>query len=144
MASHAFKNLDEVMSYLEKTINTALDEMADEAIAWVQDEIQQTVYATYAPKEYIRKGENGGLTDPQNIMTNVNDKQLTIASIRMDDGKNVSYTVHSGSGYDYPVPERLLEGRPFITVLKEKMMRDKRHVNSMKKSLKRAGFEILK
>ena len=139
----AFKNWHEIEKYLKTQINYALDDVADESIKWVQDEIEESVYSVYDPIRYERQKYNGGLTDPDNIITDVQDNTLTITSDRKDGDKNVSYTVVSGEGYDYPVPSHLTDGRPFMDNLKDKMENDKRHVKTLKKSLKNRGFKVL-
>ena len=116
--------IPEAQIFMEQ-VNAAVDfcmehEMKDAAVAAIQRSVMENVYSAYPfPKVYERKYDQGGLLDPDNMVSTYDKtlKTLTVEDIRPDweptrrvhAGRNVSEVVETGKGYDF----KQMGPRPF-------------------------------
>ena len=144
-----FRNLNEVAKYLQPKINEALKkEVADRVATVQQRNIQATVYDAYNPKEYLRRSENGGLLDADNIKAElIEDGVLSVKNVtppnpryRHDklEGNFIDYAVEYGKDYDFYSPG----ARPFVKDTIEDLRANKQHVEAMRRGLKRQGVNL--
>lgn len=143
------KKFDDYINYLDgKDIPTASDTevmsaVSDYAADTVKDEMRQaiddTVYSTYEPEYYKRRGEQGGLLDEDNITVTELENGILLRNTAPLDNDNAGYDldriVIDGSG-NQPFP------RDFIEETKERLEDNKAHVEAMVQGLRKKGYDV--
>lgn len=72
------KDIDEqFMPRVEKAVEAGLNHVASDMVSSLQEHIQHDVYDAYTPTDYIRRGYNGGMIDPQFMDYAVQNNVLT-------------------------------------------------------------------
>lgn len=139
-----FKSLSELEKYLNSKIQSALkNEVAETTIQTMQKHIESDVYAVYEPKQYVRKGYQGGLSDPHNIEVEViDDNTISVENIRFDGDREVAQIVESGKGYQYKFDYYGVP-RPFTENTREELKNTDQLKKSMKQGLKRQGIDSI-
>lgn len=77
----SFTNLDDLQNYLEHTFANSLENSAEvERVleSAMRESVMEHVYGAYAPVEYERRGDKGGLSDVDN---------MTITDVSVSGGK---------------------------------------------------------
>lgn len=85
-------DFDNIMRDLRREIQDVLADNIEKFKQTVSEQVHETVYPAYAPKNYTRRGDGGGLSDPNNYEVFQGDLSLTLMNI-----------TSSGPGYQYPV-----------------------------------------
>ncbi|MGV6936019.1 hypothetical protein ACWA2B_10935 [Paenibacillus sp. CMM36] len=111
----------------------------------MKEKIKEEVYAVYPhPSVYQRQKEHGGLIDDENIEVKMIGKDtVSIESVRMDDGRNVSEIVETGEGYQYSFPYAG-SARPFTEATREELENNGAIEATMYKGLRRRGLDVQK
>lgn len=151
------KNSQELYNELMKMINESLkDDVAPIVKKVMLDRIDEEVYRKYEPSMYMRRGEDGGLADPDNIVSEiVYDGCLSVTNetlgrefyfdksgdtIRSDNAdKPIAEIIETGEGYDcwdkaFP--------RPFMQPTVDKLKETDLVEIVLKKSLEMKGLEV--
>lgn len=140
------RNIKALEFYLQKHINDALqDEVTSDVKAYMSDVVQVVVYDAYKPREYIRRENNGGLSDQDNIVGEiVSEGCLEISNDTPFNGDNpykdtLTEVIVTGEGYNYP-PK--VGARDFIQSTKDVLENTKAHVDALKNGMKKRGFDV--
>ncbi len=142
-------NLKELEAFLSEVISETLaDDVAKEVTQVMVEDggiIDREVYNTYIPQDYRRTYQ---LKNPNNIETKmIDDNTLSIRSIRKDGNKDVAAVIEYGEGYTWGITRNLdkeIGARPFHKKTKEELENTKRHVEAMRKGLKkRLGNDVV-
>lgn len=155
------KNTKELYAEIMKRVNVALDtDVADKVKDVMTDHIIEDVYNVYKPKEYNRRGNNGGLSDPNNIIATLGDngelfvQNITLGSpIVYDSNNNLFYEsinsnefitpiIETGFGYEFINWKYDGKPRPFIQNTHDDLEQNHYHTEAMKQSLKKQGLEV--
>lgn len=67
------KILDAVPKVLEKDVKPNISSV-------VRSELEKQIYRRYSPTEYIRRGTNGGLIDPDNTIIEIYDMRIKVSN----------------------------------------------------------------
>lgn len=145
------------MKEIRKKIRQTLEnDVYLEVVAVQKEHIQKDVYDKYNPIDYVRRGENGGLLDENNIKKYLNTRSLSIIIVNEtppnDDpnsystpeavttNKNLPELVEYGNNYkgykyDFPNKGAFMKDRPFTTNTIEELKLTKSHIEAMRKGL---------
>lgn len=146
------KNLKELEKELRKRIDVAmLTDVAQAASDVMIDHIQQDVYDVYEPFYYDRRYDDGGLADPNNIVSSIEGNTLIIENytlgnqyvggywgISKNTDKPISNIIETGIGYD----TRFNMKRPFMKNTIYDLATNKYHVKALKQGLTKLGLEV--
>lgn len=133
-------NLKELEKELRKRINNVLDnEVVTVAKENMVEATQTSVYDVYDPKYYVRRLEDGGLLDINNI-----DVQPVTDGIILR-----NFTPLDNARGDYDLDDIIVHGygtqpfpRDFYGATIENLKDNKEHIIAMKKGLERQGFKV--
>ena len=105
------------------------------------EEAKTEVYGSYRSENYQRQE---GLIDPNNVETRlINTGEIAVKNIYSNEsiaryGKTIAELVEYSEGYNWKnVPER-----PFHQNVRNRLRREKQHVEAMRKGLAQRGFEV--
>lgn len=140
--------LKDLKSNIEETL---LDEVLDEVKEIELRHIEQDVLV-YSPKIYKRRS-NGGISDPDNIVGEVNNMELEVENVtRFNDdygtynhGTGLADLINEGNnrnGYFYDYSGEFEQPRPFLENTEEEIERGSSVENALSKGLKRRGYDI--
>lgn len=147
------KNLKELEKELRKRIDIAMLTDVTQTVSEVMiDHIQQDVYDTYEPTVYNRRWDNGGLADPNNVVSSMEGNTLIVENYTLgnqyingrngDVSKNynkpIVNIIETGVGYD----TRFNMKRPFIENTIYDLATNKYHVEALKQGLNKTGLEV--
>jgi hypothetical protein len=157
------QGLEKALSVIRKKIDESLKaEVADA----VRDEemiaIATTVYAAYGnnstgePNVYERRGSDGGLADPNNMPSEVNDGTLRVWNITPanseyppdygNDGFTAGEIVLNGGPYHHPKGANTFGDfhlpRDFIGATYSGLRSSKTHVSALKEGLTKRGLTV--
>ncbi|MGR6760434.1 hypothetical protein ACU1JV_01130 [Paenibacillus sp. T2-29] len=139
-----FTNLTDLMNHLNEQVVESLEADVGKTVReTMKEKIKEEVYAVYPhPSVYQRQKEHGGLIDDENIEVKMIGKDtVSIESVRMDDGRNVSEIVETGEGYQYSFP---YAGRPFTEATREELENNGAIEATMYKGLRKRGLDVQK
>lgn len=160
-----FESVDEVLQYLANNSHVLLQ---DERIRMVIAEamsiaVENVVYNVYTPTEYIRREDNGGLSDPRNlkfVKTTYEDGILRVSFENVTKGqthqlpifehdfdslhkRGISETIEYGIKNNWYVQGRWSEARPFMKETADMINANPTPlINAIKKAYKDAGFDV--
>ena len=134
--------MKELEVFLNKQIKNSISQKNSETVKTVIDKgkqkVDEVVYDVYQPRLYERSGQLRENWDSSPTADGV-----AIENVRIDEetGKNVTYTVATGSGYDY---EFEYSGKPrdFIEATREDLRKGNELKEAVKKDLKKNGIEV--
>lgn len=150
---NSYDDIDELLNDVKSDIEEVLmDEVLDEVKDIELRHIEDDVFSVYSPKIYERRG-SGGIDDPDNIVGEVNNMQLSVDNVtRFDDGYGtynhgigLADLINDGehlSGYFYDYPGEFTESRPFIDNTIEEIERTNDVENALEQGLKRRKYDI--
>lgn len=126
-----------------------------------QAAIQETVYGAYSPKEYIRRGEGGGLASASNIQNTGSGLTVVVQNFTQPSeqgntpdnpnpwgeftttDKDLPATVEFGGGYDYTHGGGgFMEPRPFVEATVERLASTKQHLFTLAEGLSAMGYQV--
>ena len=152
----AFKDLDSIFAHVKKSVAGGLkNEVFDFTKALQSEEIRREVYDVYNPVMYDRRGADGGLGDPENIVGAVDESTLTLivtnetppnpyAPDGASTNKSLAEVVEYGEGYDYyKTGAEYLNPRPFTQATYDELKSNKTHVEMLKIALNKRGIKTL-
>lgn len=130
-----------------------LDEVLDEVKEIELKHIKEDVFDIYSPKIYQRRAV-GGISDPDNIVGEVNDMQLAVENVaRFNDdygstnhGQGLSELINDGehlNGYFYDYPGEFTQPRPFIDNTIDEIERTDSVEKALKKGLKKRKYDVI-
>ncbi|TPG68711.1 hypothetical protein EEL31_09355 [Brevibacillus laterosporus] len=129
----AFRNLDELNSYLVSQINSSLIDVGEETKKTMQKRVDTDVYESYTPTTYKRTGK---LKD--DIEVSLSNNTVSISPTRSENEKYIPRIIETGEGYDW-INSRIYKSkqkRPFVQNTKEEIIDKKLHIKTLKSSLK--------
>lgn len=164
MANKTFTKLSDLFKYIEQNhIKPALEnDVAEKVKDTMSNVIENVTYNQYIPKEYKRRGVDGGLASKQNMraemiddntlaiknMTTGNEEYAPPRSQGYDEG-TIDHIIVSGKGYHwtnsaihYPIVRRSPLKRNFYEATREELQNTNDHVHSMYKGLKNRGIDV--
>ena len=130
-----------------------LDEVLDEVKEIELKHIKEDVFDIYSPKIYQRRVV-GGISDPDNIVGEVNDMQLEVENVaRFNDdygtynhGTGLADLINDGenrNGYFYDYPGEFTQPRPFIDNTIDEIERTDSVEKALKKGLKKRKYDVI-
>jgi hypothetical protein len=140
-----FNSLTDLLNHLNEQVAESLEVDVGKTVReTMKEKIKEEVYSVYTPTVYQRQGEHGGLTDDENIEVKMIGKDtVSIESIRMDDGRNVSEIVETGEGYQYSFPFAGV-ARPFTEATREELENNGAIEAALYKGLRKKGLDVQK
>lgn len=142
--------LNDIKSDIEYVL---MDEVLDTVKEIVLKHIEDDVYSVYKPSVYKRRGNSGGLSDPDNIVGTVKNMELeveNIASFNEDygssnKGNELAELVNDGDrvgGYMYDYPGSFNQPRPFIDNTIEEIENTNLVEDALSKGLKKRNYDV--
>lgn len=123
----------------KRAISKKKSETVQTVIKMGKENVQEEVYDVYTPKQYERTGQ---LKESSWTSSRTPDG-VAIENIRIDEetGKNITYTVATGEGYDYDFE---YSGRPrdFIEATREDLRNGNELKNAVANDLRKQGFTV--
>lgn len=87
-------SLDALLDRIEKDIRSTLENEVTETVKDdMQTAIQNGVYNAYAPKQYSRRKEKGGMLDRKNIESRIDGDTLTVRDVAPLDNGRTDYAL---------------------------------------------------
>lgn len=147
------KDLKELEKELRKRIDVAmLTDVAQTVSEVMIDHIHRDVYDVYKPTIYSRRWDNGGLADPDNIVSSIEGDTLIVENYTLGNkyfngmnncisgnyNKPIASIIETGVGYDtgFDMP------RPFMKNTIYDLDTNKYHVIALKQGLNKLGLEV--
>jgi hypothetical protein len=94
-----FNNLKDMYAYYQEVLNDTLkDDVYKEVKTTLQKNIQETVYDSYSPKEYQRRGYNDGLIADENIVGELEKDGVLAVKDIADSNDSIFGTPYTASG----------------------------------------------
>lgn len=135
-----FKNMDDLMNYVEKDVQKVLENEVAETVKDNMIDITNTsVYGVYSPAYYHRRMNKNGLIDRGNVEANVSGNVLTVHNnTPLDNGRS-----------DYDLDEIIVKGwgkqpfpRDFYGDTVKKLYSNGEHIMAMEKGLRKRGYKV--
>ena len=135
-----FKNLDTLMTHIEKDMQKVLkNEVAETVKENMKAAIDENVYNAYTPEYYHRRMENGGLADKDNMEATISGNVLMVRDVApLDNGRT-----------DYELDRIIVEGlgkqpfpRDFYGGTAERLEDNGEHIKAMKDGLRKRGYTV--
>jgi hypothetical protein len=148
-----FKSIKDLNKYLQSKVDETLnDEVAVVVKNQIAEGVRDVVYAAGVPKMYIRRGifsGSSGLGDITKMHHTVNNGILIVT----DDADFDRYYSRSNADYSKSLGENIEYGygtrstwydkpRPFIKESRNRLESNNKHIEAMKKGLKRKGMIV--
>lgn len=145
----SFKNLKELERFLQKQINNALQiEVKNEVEETMRSHIQKDVYEAYTPYSTDGKTPHYERTYEllRSIKSNLVDNGvLCVENTRHEGDRDIVSVIEYGRGYQWGYVRNLDEeigARPFVANTKFELEQTNKHVEALKKGLKRQGVDV--
>lgn len=148
--------LNDIKSDIEDVL---MDEVLDTVKEIVLKHIEDDVYSVYKPSVYKRRGNSGGLSDPDNIVGTIEgDMQLVVESITpfneeyggRNSGIGLAEMVNEGgnSEHDYDYGFRSIEApyskpRPFLDNTIEEIENTNSVENTLANGLRKRKYDVI-
>lgn len=147
------RSISELQEKIKDAINKALENEVSNVVKHnMQDAIQTQVYAAYSPKEYERRGENGGLGDISYMKSElIEDGVLSTTTNAPSRPSIISGEVSDMLGHwvNYGEVSTILGVGPwvfprdFISATVENLSGNKEHVNALREGLNKQGIRAV-
>jgi hypothetical protein len=147
IAMPSFSNLKDVEKYLQKKVSNALvNEVAQSVKETEAKIINDTVYDVYEPRYYVRRFDNGGLSDTDNMKSELVEDGVLIVTNETPPNPNyphralrstVAEVVEYGDGYTFYNPG----SRPFTRNTVNELERTGDHITALRDGLRRQGIK---
>ena len=150
---NSYDDIDELLNDIKSDIEDVLmDEVLDEVKDIELKHIEDDVLSVYSPKIYERRNNNG-IDDPDNIIGEVRNMQLSVDNVtRFDDGYGtynhgvgLADLINDGdgkSGYYYDYPFEGMGARPFIDNTIEEIERTDDVENALSKGMRKRKYDV--
>lgn len=145
----SFKNLKEFERFLQKQINNALqNEVKNEVEETMRDHIQKDVYEAYTP--YSTDGVTPHYERTYELLRSiesnlVDNGVLSVENTRHEGDRDIVSVIEYGQGYQWGYVRNLDEeigARPFVENTRHELEQTNKHVEALKKGLKRQGIDV--
>jgi hypothetical protein len=144
----SFNSMKDLEKYINQQIKDSLEkDVSEKVIDIAKRHVETDVYNVYKnPKEYERTGKLKESFESTSI-----ENGIEIENTRRDGNREIAEIIEHGhddskQGYEYPAyypqGENFIQARPFIQNTKDEIVRDKVHVDELKKSMKSKGIDI--
>jgi len=148
-----YTSFETLLADLQKQVNKSLvEDVAPVVKDVMRDNILSTVYSAYKPVKYIRRYNDGGLLDNENIHSElVSDGTISITNDTPineeydgdDSTMSLTEQIIEGKGYSYNLEgAAYLESRDFMEDTREELRQTGDHVEALKNGLRKKGFEV--
>jgi hypothetical protein len=162
-----YDSLEKMFLELNKNIAKTMKMEVSTVVKKVESmKVESEVYEKYRPDtpdgepwQYKRRRANGGLSDPDNMISNVNiignnvDLSIENVTVGAQDSFQISDLVEEGDGfggkeYEYKTnrdgtAEQYLRPRPFQQSTVDELAKTGEHVKALKLGLKAQGLDVL-
>lgn len=167
MAKLQFKNLQELSKYLKNPVlNSSIfsnEQIRQRVATQMSKAVQEVVYNAYTPEEYVRRGRDGGLADPDNVritkvevignriivsinnLTKGQDRYIPIYGKQVDSLNNqyIAETINEGIESNWYLSGEWSKARPFIQKTIENIKANPQPlINAIKSAYRKAGFKV--
>lgn len=142
----------ELLSRLKTDVQVAVDtEVSIELENAIRDLVYSNVYDTYINRDYIRRGDKGGLSDTRKYETVVypldDTETVVTTSVNVNGSKqdkNIVPIVESGRGYNWKNSEiyKSKQPRPFLQEAAELIVKDHSALAAVADFLQKIGWEV--
>lgn len=147
-----FSSIAGLEEYVKRAVNNSLYAVGDFVAELESASVHDNVYEAYDPKQYSRRGNNGGLSDNSNMHVSVSNGAMTLTNdtpfgAGPVKATNLAGLVETGDDggyghYAYQYDYGYLQPRPFIQKTREALASTKMHVDILKEELEKYGFEV--
>lgn len=143
------RNINELKKYLQKQINDVLqNEVKNEVEETMRNHIQKDVYEAYTP--YSTDGKTPHYERTYELLRSiesnlVDDGMLSVENTRHEGDRDIVSVIEYGQGYQWGYVRDLDEeigARPFVENTREELRQTNKHVEALKKGLKRQGLDV--
>lgn len=157
-----FTNIDALVAHISNDLNSYLSkgnsELQIEISFLMKDAVEEVVYDAYTPSLYERRGDNGGLSDPENLelvkIEKVSHKVSKLVFENITRGNpayfsgdklldSTAETIVNGIESNWSYSGEWQEPRDFVSRLRE-MINERKDLinNAIKKDLKNLGYKV--
>lgn len=145
----SFKNLKDLERFLQKQINNALqNEVKNEVEETMRNHIQKDVYEAYTP--YSTDGVTPHYERTYELLRSIesnliDDGVLSVENTRHEGDRYIVEVIEYGKNYQWGYTRNLDEeigARPFVENTREELRQTNKHVEALKKGLKRQGIDV--
>lgn len=162
-----FSSVQELSNYLKNpALNSSIfsNELIRKRVATQMSKaVQEVVYNAYLPEQYVRRGKDGGLGDPENVritevkvignsvriyinnITQGQDRFIPIYGRQVDslDGQYIAETINDGIENDWILSGEWSKARPFIQKTIDNIRANPQPlINAIKTAYRQAGFSV--
>lgn len=136
---------------IENAVSDSMEDMGKDMEDIVKEEINDEVYGSYTPIMYLRTGELLSSIESEVIGKNeveIKHNTAKIHATSIKDGSDISNAlpeiVHDGCAPNIFNEKHYVweNKRPYMDTTKKRLQSTNEHVDSMKKSLKKKGFDV--
>lgn len=163
MADTLSQALKKAVASVQSKVDSALANEVTEAVrAEELQQIKKEVYGKYEPRKYSRRGDMGGLADPENIVGKVSGGKLTVENVTDPNpagvlaadrnkvtthGKNLPGLIEHGHGwngnkYDFPRDRAYMKPRPFTAATIKMLKYDGAAISALAAGLRRQKLQV--
>lgn len=142
-----YDNIDLLLSGLAKELEATMGDQPEKTVRKkFKKQINATVYDSYTPTQYDRTGE---LLQDSSIKSAVSrkgaDVELTVQSIRSEDGKDIAKIIETGQGYTWESSQiaKSKTPRPFHANTEEELASTGEHIQAIKAGLRKRGIDVI-
>ena len=149
-----FKDLSSLEKYLTQVVrevSSSSMDLEDRMSETMREAVIDIVYNAYSPTQYKRRGDDGGLSDTDNMIITSADMRngkvlLTFENITSGvdtlAGKRLDETINDGVKDNWANPGVWSEPRRFIEETRERLQQKSDELaDELRKELQRAGFK---
>ena len=137
----SINNLKDLERYVNKMAKEAMlkgNAVKTEVIETGKKHVQEDVYDAYSPTVYSRSGQ---LKENWEVKEAVDGVAIFSNRIDEETGKNISYTVETGKGYDYDF-EYANKPRPFTENTRKELASNGRLADALKQDMRSIGLKV--
>lgn len=141
-----FDNISQLEAYLKSQIKETMNKEVNEVVrSTLKENVIEEVYDQFEPTQYER---TGGLYQDRNIESNIIDTgdgvELSVRSIRKEDGRDIAKIIETGKGYSWKksqIAQSEMQ-RPFHEVTQKEIEDKGLAKKAMKKGLRSRGLDV--
>lgn len=154
----SFKTVDELIASINSNVVNYMksenSELQEEISFLMKEAVEFAVYDVFEPQVYERRGEDGGLSDPENLrlvgaknlshrVTSLVFENMTKGNISAYYQEHIANTIINGIKSHWERQGAWSEPRDFVSKLTELVNQRKPEINNaIKKDLRKMGYQV--
>ena len=154
----SFKSIDALIANVNNRVNNYMSsegsELQQEIAYLMKEAVEIAVYEPYEPSEYERRGDSGGLSDPDNLKLvsakSISNRVISLVFENMTKGGHDAYyqeyiadTIVNGIESHWKRQGAWSEPRDFVSELTRLVNTRKSEINNaIKKDLRNLGYKV--